>query len=91
MFDADMLREEIERGFEIGEPTSMAYAVTGERYVTIGHQCDGKSSQPCTVDEGMNRELGFDEETAYWSAIGGLSAICRGQDRKVVLALCALP
>jgi hypothetical protein len=37
--------------------------------VTIGHQVDGQSSQPGTVNEGEERETAFDAETAYWSAL----------------------
>lgn len=73
MFERDHLREEIEKGFVVvqADPSKFStYGPTGEKYMTIGHQIDGDASQPGTVDEGKSRELGFDEETAYWCALG---------------------
>lgn len=71
-FDDYHLRAEIEKGFDVvaDDPARFAaFAPTGERYVTIGHQIS-RSSQPGTVDQCEARELGFDPETAYWSALG---------------------
>lgn len=68
MNTVESLTQKIESMFPVGASTDHALSVTGEPYVTIGYQKDGTSKIRGAVDEGADREFGFDEETASMSA-----------------------
>lgn len=74
---------EIEARFPVGEPTNWHLSVTGEPYVVIGPQAEVNPIIPGAIDEGMPREMPFDEETAYYSAL--LSFNQYAEDREGVL------
>ena len=86
-WSASRLQAEIEQGFDIvveADPARFAaFAPTGERYVTIGHQVDGLPSEAGTVDEGKERETAFDAETAYWAALGAFRQYAEGKTGKL--------
>ena len=80
MFEASDLIAAIEARFPVGESTDGRLSVTGEAYVSIGEPSGALvSAIPGTVDEGQARELAFDEETAYFSALSSFRdyAECR--------------
>lgn len=62
------LTQRIESMFPVGLSTDHATSVTGEPYVTIGVREDRSPKVRGTVDEGADREFGFDEETASFAA-----------------------
>jgi hypothetical protein len=68
-----LLTEWIERQFPIGESTSGPLAVTGERYVVVGHMIESPK-YPGVIEEGAAPEAGFDEETACMSAASAWSS-----------------
>ena len=82
-FDAQTLTDVIEGRYPVGTPTEWHRSVTGEPYVSVGSQADGKTSVPGTVDEGKAREVALDAETAYWSALSSFESYA--EDRKGVL------
>jgi hypothetical protein len=82
-WSAAKLKAACEEGFEIGEGTSMRWAVTGEPYVTIGSQLGSLPAEPGTVDEGAPRELAFDQETAYVLALSCFKTYAEGRVGKL--------
>jgi hypothetical protein len=79
MFSAERLQREIEAIYPVGPTTNGALAVTGEPYVVIGDQSDGRSEIPGTVDEGAERDCAFDEETAYFAARAAFNTYAHGR------------
>lgn len=82
-WNAARLKAAIEEGLEVGEPTSMAYAVTGEPYVAIGSPVTPVSGVIGVVGEGVARELAFDAETAYMAALGAFRAYAEDKTGKL--------
>jgi hypothetical protein len=64
------LKEKCEEGRIVGAGTRPWRSVTGEPYVKIGAQAIeyGIPSVLGTVDEGAGFEVGFDDESAFWTA-----------------------
>jgi hypothetical protein len=73
-----LLTEWIERQFPIGESTSGPLAVTGERYVVVGHMIESPK-YPGVIEEGAAPEAGFDEETACMSAASAFRDYAEGR------------
>ena len=62
------LTAKIEALYPVGESTASYRSVTGEPYVVIGVQLEGRPSIPGTVDEGVACKMADDEETACQEA-----------------------
>ena len=84
-FSARALRERCQEGRAVGATARSWPSSTGEPYVKIGAQSIeyGILGVPGTVDEGAGFEVGFDEESAFWTA---WASFCfYAEDRKGVL------
>ena len=79
-FGADRLTKEIESSFRVGKPTNNSRSVTGEPYIIIGHQTEGRAAFPGTVDECMPRQISLDVENAYWTARAAFQLYAKGRD-----------
>ena len=83
-FSALVLREKCEEARTVGAPARLWCSPTGEPYVKIGAQAvEYGIPMPGIVDEGAGFEVGFDEESAFWTA---WASFCfYAEDRKGVL------